>query len=210
MTRSTLVTANRNEVSKNTVRSVVFFEFVFPSATLRYCTADRDITWGGNTYTHTPILGSVEGVAEHSDLKARRVSFDLSGLDETILGKILQDAFHYSTVKLYWGFCNEAWRLVADPYQLSDELIMSDAPISIDESSGKVELSAETWDIFGERDSAVLATPETQRLRYAGDTGMDKVAALMTQQVEWGGRNTHISELGTSIQPNRKQFDVEP
>lgn len=187
MTRSTLSAANQTEVAKAALRVEFFMELAFPGGTIRITTADRDITWGGNTYTAKALLLDAGAVSESSDLKARRIAFKLSGVDGPLLTRIRTDAWHYARVQFYIGFFTEAWALVADPYALGDELLMSHSQLRLGEGTAEVELSAETWDIFGERDSAVLATPETQRQRYPGDSGMDRVAILMTQEIQWGG-----------------------
>ncbi len=190
MTRSTLGAANRSEVTGNVVREIHLLEMQFPTGTLRYTTADRDIDFAGvGTFTHTGALGGVDGVAEFADLKARRLSIKISGEDVGVLTGIV-GAYHNAKCRYWWGYCNEAWRLVADPYLVTDELLMSNATFNVDQSTGEIELSAETWDIYGQRDAAVLATPESQRARgaaYVSDSGMDKVAALMTTIVYWGG-----------------------
>jgi hypothetical protein len=192
MTRSTLSAAYQAEAIKGAVRVAEFLELAFPGGTIRVTTADRDVVWGGFTWTASALMRDYGGVSESSDNKPRRIALRLSGVDTALVTRIRTDAYHYARVQIYLGLFEEAWALVGDPYAFGDELLMSSTPLTLSQGDAAIELSAETWDIFGERDSAVLATPESQKLRYAGDTGMDKVVRMMTQEVEWGGEYTTI------------------
>lgn len=187
MTRSTLVAANRTEVSKAAVHRVSFIELKFPSGTVRSSTADRAYTWGGFTWLADARFIGASGLAEAPDLNARRASIVLSGVDSVLIGKVMVDKLHYSEVNLYEGFCDENWALVADPHPIAQNLLMSKPTIRYDNGTGEIEISAEQWTLFSARDSAVLATPQIQRLRSTGDTGMDKAVLIMTQNIQWGG-----------------------
>lgn len=192
MTRSTLVTANRTEIGKSAARVAEFAEFDFPGGTIRVTTADRDVPWGGYTWVAQALLKDYGAISEASDLKARRTSLKLSGIDSNLLARIMADAYQFANVQVYLGFFDANWKLVADPYPMGDGLLMSNCILTLDAKTGEVELSAETWDIFNQRDSAVLATPESQRLRYSTDTGMDRVAWIATLDVEWGGGTSRV------------------
>lgn len=202
MSRSTLSPAARAETGKNSVRVAELAEFAFPGGTIRITTAERDIYWNGVVWSANALLQDFSGVSESSDLKARRISIQLSALDSTLLNRIFTDKYHYARVQLYLVFLDESWQLIAEPYAFGDELLLSNCAVSLDTEAGSVELSAETWDIFNQRDSAALATPESQRMRYPGDSGLDRVAAILTQDIEWGGRSVRIGEIsgpGTGI-----------
>lgn len=202
MTRPTFGTANRAEVAKAVVRTELFSEFAFPGGTIRVTTADRNITWGGYTWVAQGLLRDVGTSSERSDLKSVRSSMILSGLDSTLLARIAGNDYHGARVQQYIGFFDENWKLVADPYAFGDELLMSNCVLKIAEGEGSIELSAETWDIFNQRDSAVLATPESQRMRYAGDAGMDRATFIATMDIEWGGGKQRVG-LPTGVEDDR-------
>ena len=189
MTRSNLSSGNRTESTAAAVRMVGLLDIAFPSGTIYANDGDKSLTYNGNAYLPSSVLVSdVSGISETVDLRARRVSIKLSGVDSSLINKLLSDAWHYAEINLYQGFLSEAGALVADPFPLGDSLLMSGASISLDTNTGQVEVSAETLDIFNNRSSAALATPESQKLRYATDTGMNAVRALMELEVAWGGR----------------------
>lgn len=197
MTRSTLDAANRTEATAAVVRVAEFAEFAFPGGTIRCTTADRDITFGGNTYSGNAALIDAGVIGESADLKARRLAIRLSGLDSALISRILTDDYHYAAVNVWLGFFDDEGQLVADPHVLAEDLLMSGATLTLDTGSGDIELSAEYFDIFAQRDSAALCTPQSQKLRYAGDTGMDRVARLVTQEVVWGGQYLYPGQIRT-------------
>lgn len=192
MTRSTLSSTNRTETQKKEVRQVEFAEFAFPSGTIRVCNADRHMIWGGFTWLADATLIEPASAEEVTDLSPRRYAFLLSALDPALVTKILTDNYQFALVKFYVGWCDSNWALVADPHVLGDSLLLSNAVLSLDEAAGTIELSAESWTIFSERDSAVLATPQSQRLRYPGDSGQDRMAHIVTQIVEWNGQPQRV------------------
>jgi hypothetical protein len=187
MTRSSLGQTNRNETEKPVVREVEFVELRFPSGTIRVNSSNVSITWGGNTFSPSPPLLEMGDAVELSTMKSHKIVFKFSGIDETLLNRVLTDTYHYAVINVWLGFVNENWQLVADPYPLIDSLLMSNCTITADEGSQEIEVAADSWELFGTRDAAVLATPETQKIRYPGDTGQDRVAAILTEEIEWGG-----------------------
>lgn len=188
MTRSNLSTANADEAAAPAVRAAMLLDIAFPSGTLYATTAERPIIYNGIRYNPSGIFNGSKGITETSDLKPKRISINLSGVDSGLKTKLVNDAYHYAETNLYLAFCDENWKPVADPYPLGESLIMSGAVITLDQDAGTVEVSAETLDIFNQRSSAALATPESQKLRYAGDTGMDAVRPITEAELIWAGR----------------------
>ena len=188
MTRSTLGTANATEAAAPVARVCELAELVFPGGTIYCTTASVDVPWAGKVFKANARLVDAGGVSEAADLKARRIAMRLSGLDQTLITRILTDEYQFSEVNIWLGLFDENWNLVADPHEIAPNLLMSGISIMLEVGSGEIELSAEYFDIFAQRDSAALATPASQRLRYSDDTGMDKVARIMTQEIFWGGK----------------------
>lgn len=201
MTRTNLQVANAEASAANTVRAVALLDIAFPSGTLYATTAERPIVYNGIRYNPSGVFGGSKGIAETTDLKPKRISINLSGVDAALKTKLVTDAYHYAETNLYVAFCDENWRMVADPYPLGESLVMSGAVITLDQEAGTVEVSAETLDIFNQRSSATLATPETQKLRYSGDTGMDAVRAISEAELIWAGR--YLGGVGAGLPGGR-------
>lgn len=196
MTRSTLSTLNRAQATAKTLRIAELVELNFPSGSIRITTAAMNVSYNGNTYASTPVLLGHEPFIEPSILKASRTILHLSGLDSGLLSKLLTDNYHYSLVNVWIGFFDQNWVLVDAPYQIADSLIMSSGQIQMNPQAGVIDLACEGYEIFGDRDAAALATPQAQRLRYAGDSGMDRCKTILSGEVKWGGVLSRVSDPG--------------
>lgn len=188
MSRSNLTAANRGEATAAVVRMVGMLDIAFPSGTVYANSGDHALTYNGNSYLASAVMvDAVGGIGETTDLKARRVSIRLNGCDSSLITKLMDDSYHFAEVNVYLGFLDDEGQLVGDPYSVGDSLFMSSATISLDAGSGAVEISAETPEVLDARSSEALATPQSQKLRYAGDTGMDDVRKIMETEIEWAG-----------------------
>ena len=207
MTRSTLATANATEAAANSPRVVVLLDIAFPSGTLYATSAERPIAYNGNRYNPSGSFTEANGFAETLDLKARRVSIRMSGVDAALITKLMDDAYNFAEANIYLAFCDENWKLVTDPHVLGDALLLSGASITLDQGSGMAEINAETRDILNARSSAQLATPESQQLRYPGDSGMNAVRVIMDIEVEWAGLRSKSTAGGidSGVTHNERQ-----
>ncbi len=187
MTRATLLTGNRTEVTKSALRMCYLCEIVLPSVTLRAATGDRDVVCGGNTYLGNAKFRGFGGITETSDLKARRISIELSGVSADLISAAMADKYHYAQISLYAAFFDANWATVAEPHQLGVNLYTSTMSISLMPGGGSISVDAESLEVLNRRTSIVMGTPENQKRRYAGDTGMDRVRIVAETEFEWGG-----------------------
>ena len=208
MTRATLGATNAAEVVKPTLRLEYLCQVVLPSVTLRGSTGDTDVPFGGNTYYGNAKFVGFSNIIEVPDLKARKVSIQLSGLDPQLVSAAINDKFHFAEISLYIAMFNEAGALIADPHQIGTSLYASNMPIRLGEGTGSIDLQAETLEVFNKRNSAVLATPESQKLRYAGDTGMDNVRKISEMEFEWGGVRKGPVATGTGGRTGTQEHDL--
>lgn len=188
MTRATLGATNRAETAKPVVHRVTFIALEFPSGTLRSNTGDRTYNWGGFDWFADGLLLNVTGINESTDNKARLGTVELSGAHAGLLTKVMNDKFAWGGAHIYEGFCDEAWSLLADPHAVAPNLLMSAPKLKVSAEGSVVEISLEKWTIRASRPMPVMGTPHSQRLRYANDSGFDRVAHIFTQSLEWGGQ----------------------
>ncbi|WP_428309246.1 hypothetical protein [Hydrocarboniphaga sp.] len=186
MTRSTLTSAVRTASAASVVRMITLTDIAFPSGTIRITDGDRPILFNGFTYSVTAVPMAPPGDVEESlDGQLAAIRIVLSGVDAALKNAIMTDAYSFATVNLYLLFCDEAWNQLGS-YTLAAGRLLSNCSLSLDSGSADIELMAESPQVLDTRDSAVLASPESQRLRYPGDAGLDRVAAINGMQIEWG------------------------
>lgn len=195
MTRPSLITANRNAASADSVVMVDLIAIAFPAplGTLRLASGDTDVTFGGNTYVADGTLGEAGAAEETTDLKPRTLKLTLSGARANLIAALRAGTWQYVRADGWLGFLNaNTGALVADPYPIAQDLRASTASIVLDRGRATVTLEVEGRELALARDSAVLATHATQLRRYAGDTGLSLVAAIVDKKVQWGGRTQTV------------------
>lgn len=190
MTRPALVSANRSAASADSVVMVELVAIAFPAplGTLRLASGALDVLFGGNTYVADGTLGEAGAAQETTDLKPRTLTLTLSGARADLITALRAGTWQYVRMDGWLGFINAATgALVADPFPIAPDLRASTASIVLDSGRATVTLEVEGRELALQRNSAVLATDSAQRARYTGDTGLSKVAAIASQQIQWGG-----------------------
>lgn len=187
MSRS-LSTANQAQVQAPERRLVYFIKVAFPSGTIYAVTANRSFEWGGQEWSAQWLVLGVPEVTEKADLKSYAGEIVFSGVNATLRSKVMNDKYSRAEVGYWKGFCDENWKLVGDPHPVATRRKLSQCRLRMDGKTGTIKLQAHGPEVNWRRDSAQLATPESQRLRYPTDTGLDRVLDQGTKVIEWGGR----------------------
>lgn len=143
-----------------------------------------DLSWDGDTYQGTGILGGLSPVAESSDLRASGMTFTLSGVPASYISTALGQMRQGLSAKLWLGFMDSSWALIADPVLIFSGL--TDVP-TINESgeTATIGISVESRLVDLERPRTRRYTHEDQQLRDPGDRGFEYVPALQDTVVEW-------------------------
>lgn len=192
MTKSTLATANRAQAQAPAKRMVYLVKVAFPGGAIYASTGSRPYRWDGQAWAARWVISKLPEPVEQGDLKSHGLSLVFSGLDAQLVERILKDKYHFAEVSCWKGFCDNAWTLVTTPHRFAKGFL-SNCAVRVDGDedgniSGGITITAESPEVFWARDAAQLATPESQRLRYAGDTGLDRILEQNTIVIEWGGR----------------------
>lgn len=183
----TLTADQQEQVDSPTPRIAYLVDIAFPSGTVYLCLAGRRVLANGKVYLPGTLLRSPSGMTETLDLTARRVTFECSGADDDFLEKVREDKWAGVAVNCWDALFDENWKLAA-PLVPSGKFRLSEAPIErMGEGGIVVEFSAESRSLLYRRNRSALGTPESQRRRVTGDTGLDNVRAIAEQVVEWGG-----------------------
>ena len=166
-----------------TVYPVLLVELAWPTGTVRCWSGYHDLSWGGHTWTGTGHLGSVSDIQESSVLEQNGVQLILSGIPSSVIANALENNAQGQPAKIYFGVLNGSGFTV-DPYLVFDGLI-DVATIQDDGTTATVTIQLEK-ELYDDRSAARRYTHEDLQLDYAGDMGLEYVAALANRQFTWG------------------------
>jgi hypothetical protein len=180
-------------IIEKTVRPALFFEMTYSSggadAYLRLFTGYGQIVWNGSTWTGGRDKLSITPIQEKATVEAIGFAVRMSGLPADKLGIALQSMKKNRPGKLWLGFFDDDYSLIADPYPLRRGRFDM-APIQRTGETMTIEVQYEDrlvlLDKPGGPNGERRYTPEDQALRLAGDRGFDMVAQLQDMQGKWG------------------------
>lgn len=190
--------ANATEAAKEHVQLFVAVDFDFTSGHTRLWSGTGTITISGYDYLGVGTLGKISVPAEHARLVVERKTYQLTGVDPSIIADSdIQNCFG-RTVTEYFGFLNPSTKaLVATP-EINWEGRM-DQVSRVDGPEPVIEISAEHRMVTLERTSGYLYTDEHQQELWPGDIGFDQVVPSSLKTVLWGGKTVTGSAASSSL-----------
>jgi len=179
MTRNTpaaLLTA----LSQPEVRPFHAVDMNFDSAPVRFWTGYGDRTIDGNAFIGTGNLLSISGLDEVSDLSAKSISLQLSGIPSSLVSLALQEPYQRRACKVYFGTTD-----TSAPIELFSGL-MDVMTIEDSGETSTISLTVESKLIRLEKASNWRYTNESHKSRYPNDTFFDYVSGLQDRDIVWG------------------------
>jgi hypothetical protein len=183
MTR-TIASTIVSEIANSVVRPVFLARFIFDSASLNLWSGYRQITVGGHVFVGVGELGSISPVVETQSIKARGLTFQLSGIDSSIIGTALTQEYQDRLCTLWLGFMDSTDALI--DYLEIFKGRMDTMNIQESGETCDISIAAESVLITLERTNERRYTTEDQKLDYPNDAGFDQVPSLQTKEVNWG------------------------
>lgn len=181
---SRILTARMAAALKDGSPRIGLAEIGHPSGTFRGWTGVGQLAYDGHTWTGMGTLGRVSPLRQASALEIQDVVFELSGVDTDSLAKLSGSVKGY-VGKLWLACLDDKERVIPDPYLLCEsELDVQD--FAADESgSCTIKITGHTgfWSL--ERELNEVWSPENQKLRFPGDTGLDLLPTLENQDIGW-------------------------
>ena len=167
------------------VRPIYLFEGQFISGYLRVWSGIGDFSWNSLTWIGAGSLLSISGINETRDVSANGVVVALSGIPSTLISLALSDGRQGYSGKIYLGFLDDADDLIDDPYLIFDGRL---DVISIEEQgeTSSITLNYESRLIDLQRSREIRYTDEEQKRLFPGDLGLEFVASLQEQTINWG------------------------
>jgi len=178
------------EVSASQLSPILLASFSF-STPVRLWSGYGTITVGGVTYLGSGTLGTISPVEETTDLAARGINFQLSGVPSALIAVALSENYQGKACSVLFGALDASGVLVASPVTIFAGR-MDVMAINDDGRTSTIGLSAENRLVDFRRPREVRYTHEEQQNLYPpgpgtpGDLGLEFVNAIQEKQIYWG------------------------
>lgn len=167
-------------LSQSEIQPYYAVELDFDTSPIRLWTGYGDMTIGGNSYTGSGNLLSIDGLEEVNDLSAKGVTLTLSGVPSDILSLALQEPYQRRSAKVFFGT-----RDTAVPVEVFSGF-MNTMSIEDGGETSTITLTVESKLVALERGSDRRYTHENHIARNSGDTFFSFVAQLQDRDIVWG------------------------
>lgn len=172
------------EVSASQLSPILLASFSF-SQMVRLWSGYGTITAGGVTYLGIGTLGTISPVEETTDLAARGINFQLSGVPTANVAIALTENYQGNACSVLFGALDASGALVASPVTIFAGR-MDVMSINDDGQNVTVGMSAENKLVDFRRPREVRYTHEEQQNLHPGDLGLEFVSAIQEKQIYWG------------------------
>ncbi|MCQ4575425.1 MAG: hypothetical protein NOU37_09305 [Candidatus Brocadiales bacterium] len=166
------------------IRPLIFVELFFDIGTTRICSDVKTWSWGGNDYLGVGDLGGIDSIEEGSELQSSSISMSLSGIPNTYVSEALGQEYQNRLAKVYKGFLDENYQLIADPVLEFegeiDEMNLEEGKTATIMLTATNELSK--W----ETPKIRRLTNADQQARFPGDKGLEFVNKIAEKVISWG------------------------
>jgi len=174
--------------SAGVVYPALFVELDFDSGPWRTWSGIGEITVGGEVYTVTGHLISIELPTESADLTANPIRATVSSVPTDLLALALAEPYQGRVVTIRQGFFTKEGQLVGEPdVWTRGRLDVMEAREG--EETATLEISAETKLRDLRRSMGLLYTPEDQEALFPGDKFFEFVPTIRDVQVYWGDQD---------------------
>lgn len=185
MTR-TISTATQEKLTAASLEPVILVDFDFASAPVRLWSGIGEIEWDSVTWTGSGDLVTLEAVEETSEINAKGVRFQLSGIPADMLSLALQEEYQGRDCLLYLGVLNETTKAIVEDPILMFKGYMDVMSFEDQGETANIQMNVENRLIALERANELLYTGEQQKLTWPSDKGFDFVVSLQDIEVVWG------------------------
>jgi hypothetical protein len=172
------------EVSASQLSPILLASFSF-STPVRLWSGYGTITVGSVTYLGSGSLGTISPVEETTDLAARGINFQLSGVPTALVAVALSENYQGKACSVLFGALDATGALVSSPVTIFAGR-MDVMSINDDGQNATIIMTAENKLVDFRRPREVRYTQEEQQNLYPGDLGLEFVTAIQEKQIYWG------------------------
>jgi hypothetical protein len=175
------------EVSASQLSPILLASFSF-STPVRLWSGYGTITVGSVTYQGIGTLGTISPVEETTDLAARGINFQLSGVPAAYVSLALTENYQGKECSVLFGALDATGALVSSPVTIFAGR-MDIMSINDDGQESTIIMTAENKLVDFRRPREVRYTHEEQQNLYPvspPDLGLEFVNAIQEKQIYWG------------------------
>jgi len=175
------------EVSASQLSPILLASFSF-STPVRLWSGYGTITVGSVTYQGIGTLGTISPVEETTDLSARGINFQLSGVPTAYVSIALTENYQGKECSVLFGALDPTGAIVASPITIFAGR-MDVMSINDDGQNATIIMSAENKLVDFRRPRETRYTHEEQQNLYPVspfDLGLEFVTAIQEKQIYWG------------------------
>ena len=143
------------------------------------------ITVNSTAYLGIGTLGSISPVEETTDLAARGISMQLSGVPTAMLAVALTENYQGRECSVLFGALEASGALVSSPVTIFSGR-MDVMSINDDGQNATIGMSAENKLVDFRRPREVRYTDQEQKNLFPSDKGLEFVTAIQEKQIYWG------------------------
>jgi hypothetical protein len=179
-----LTTAAANATAAAVVRPVLLIELEFSDGTVRYTTADRDVTYDSNNYDAAGHFASISQVMEGTELEANRIIVGINGVPSANISLAIGQTYQNRPATVYLGFLDANYALVADPF-IAFKGRMDSMDIELGKTAS-IQVGIESRLVDWDKARIRRYTNEDQQNYFAGDKGLEFMNEMVDKQLVWG------------------------
>jgi len=147
-----------------------------------------NITYNSITYQGLGNLGTISTVEETSDLSAKGITMQLSGVPTSLISLALTEDYQGRNCSVMFGVLNSSSALISDPIIVFSGR-MDVMTINDDGQNATIIMNAENRLIDFRRAREVRFTDAEQKNLYPTDKGLEFVNAIQEKEIYWGNSN---------------------
>jgi hypothetical protein len=143
------------------------------------------ITYAGTGYLGIGTLGTISPVEETTDLAARGITMQLSGVPTAMIAVALSENYQGQACSVMFGALDSSGALVSTPITIFSGR-MDVMSLNDDGQNATIGMTAENKLVDFRRPREVRYTDEEQRNIYSGDKGLEFVNSIQEKEIYWG------------------------
>jgi hypothetical protein len=143
------------------------------------------ITYAGTGYLGIGTLGTISPVEETTDLAARGITMQLSGVPTAMIAVALSENYQGKECSVMFAALDSSGALVSTPITIFSGR-MDVMSINDDGQNATIGMTAENKLVDFRRPREVRYTDEEQKNLYPSDKGLEFVNSIQEKQIYWG------------------------